>query len=120
MLLVWKKGMGMNWYLEVLKNFAAFDGRAGREEFWHFILINIAVCSALYAAYSSLWAIYAMVVLMPTIAVSVRRLHDIGRSGWWLIVVANPVLGFVYLFFMMQDGAHGANQYGFNPKDVIV
>jgi uncharacterized membrane protein YhaH (DUF805 family) len=119
MLKKWKKGTGMNWYLEGLKNFAAFDGRAGREEFWHFTLINVLVCLALYATYSSLWAIYALTVLMPSIAISVRRLHDIGRSGWWLFIVANPFLGFVYLFFMLQDGAHGENQYGFNPKDVI-
>lgn len=108
----------MNWYLEVLKNFAGFDGRAGREEFWHFTLVNVVICVVLYISYHGLWAIYAMLVLMPSIAVSVRRLHDIGRSGWWLLIAVVSA-GIVYLFFMLQDGTHGENEYGFNPKDVI-
>lgn len=109
----------MNWYLDVLKNFAVIDGRAGREEYWHFTLINIVVCIALYASYNSLWAIYALAVLVPGITVSIRRLHDIGRSGWWFLIAFVPVVGIVYLIFMLQDGMHGENQYGFNPKDFI-
>jgi uncharacterized membrane protein YhaH (DUF805 family) len=106
----------MNWYLEVLKNYAVFDGRAGREEYWQFTLLNIIVSLALYLTLNELWAVYTVVILIPSIAVSVRRLHDIDRSGWWVLSVIVPV---VLLFMMLLDGKPGENRYGFNPKDVI-
>jgi uncharacterized membrane protein YhaH (DUF805 family) len=106
----------MRWYLDVLKNYSVFDGRAGREEYWQFTLINIIISIALYATLNDLWAVYTVAVLIPTIAVSIRRLHDIGRSGWWVLSAIVPV---VLLFMMMLDGKTGPNQYGFNPKDVI-
>ncbi len=107
----------MNWYLDVLKNYAEFDGRAGREEFWYFILLNIVINIALMVPW--LWSIYMMAVLIPSIAVSVRRLHDIDHSGWWLLVAIVPVFGIALLFLLMQDSKAGENQYGFNPKDII-
>jgi uncharacterized membrane protein YhaH (DUF805 family) len=106
----------MNGYLEVLKNYAVFDGRAGREEYWQFTLLNIIISIALYVTINELWAVYTVAVLIPTIAVSIRRLHDIDRSGWWVLSVIVPV---VLLFLMLLDGKPGQNQYGFNPKDVI-
>lgn len=106
----------MGWYLDVLKNYAVFDGRAGREEYWQFTLLNIIISTVLYFSLHELWAIYTVVVLIPSIAVSVRRLHDIDRSGWWILSVIVPV---VLLFMMALDGKTGPNQYGFNPKDVI-
>jgi uncharacterized membrane protein YhaH (DUF805 family) len=109
----------MNRYLEVLKNYAEFDGRAGREEFWYFTLINIIICFALFFTYDGLWALYALAVLIPSIAVSVRRLHDIDRSGWWVLIVIVPVVDVLLLFLMLRDSEPGVNQYGFNPKDVI-
>ncbi len=110
----------MNWYLDVLvKKYAVFDGRAGREEYWHFTLINIIFSLALYAGFNEVWAIYALVVLIPSIAVTVRRLHDIDRSGWWFLMVIVPILDIALLIMMLLDGKPGPNQYGFNPKDVI-
>ncbi|MBU1425493.1 MAG: DUF805 domain-containing protein [Gammaproteobacteria bacterium] len=109
----------MAWYLDVLKNYAVFDGRAGREEFWQFTLINIFVTIILYASMNDLWAVYTVAVLIPSIAVSVRRLHDIDRSGWWFLIAIVPVIDVVLLFMMLLEGKPGANQYGFNPKDVI-
>jgi uncharacterized membrane protein YhaH (DUF805 family) len=109
----------MNWYLDVLKNYAAFEGRAGREEFWHFTTLNILVSLALFSTNSHLLAFYALAVLIPSIAVSVRRLHDINRSGWWLLIAVVPILCIVVVIFLMQDGVAGQNQHGFNPKDVI-
>ena len=106
----------MNWYLEVLKNYAVFDGRAGREEYWHFTFLNIIISIALYVTINELWAVYTVAVLLPSFAVSVRRLHDIDRGGWWILSVIVPV---VLLFLMLLDGKPGQNQYGFNPKDVI-
>lgn len=106
----------MNWYLDVLKNYAAFDGRAGREEYWHFTLLNLIIIAALLAGFTDLCIVYALAVLIPSVAVTVRRLHDIDRNGWWILsVIVFPVL----LVLMMQDGRPGQNQYGFNPKDVI-
>ncbi|MBI5890989.1 MAG: DUF805 domain-containing protein [Nitrosomonadales bacterium] len=109
----------MNWYFDVLKNYAAFEGRAGREEYWHFTLLNIIVGIALFVTLNELWAVYTVVVLTPSVAVSVRRLHDIDRSGWWVLIAAVPFLVIVLLFLMLQDGEPGENRYGFNPKDVI-
>jgi uncharacterized membrane protein YhaH (DUF805 family) len=109
----------MNWYLDVLKNYAAFDGRAGREEFWQFTVLNIIISIALFVANNELWAVYAVAILIPSIAVSVRRLHDTDRSGWWVVIVIVPVFLIVYFYLMLQDSKPGDNQYGFNPKDVI-
>jgi uncharacterized membrane protein YhaH (DUF805 family) len=109
----------MNWYLDVLKNYADFDGRAGREEYWYFILFNILINVFLLATHNWLWAMYTLAVLIPSIAVSVRRLHDTSHSGWWVLIAVVPVLGFVFLFLMLQDSEPSVNQYGFNPKDVI-
>lgn len=109
----------MNWYLEVLRNYAVLDGRAGREEYWQFTLLNIIISAALYLSFKDLWAVYTVAVLIPSIAVSVRRLHDIDRSGWWVLIVIVPLLLIVLLFMMLLDGKPGENQYGFNPKDVI-
>lgn len=106
----------MDWYMDVLRNYAAFDGRAGREEFWHFTLFNCVISIALFFTFNELWAVYTVVVLIPTIAVSVRRLHDLDRSGWWVLTGIVPV---VLLFILVLDGKPGANRYGFNPKDVI-
>ncbi len=109
----------MNWYLDVLKSYAEFDGRAGREEFWYFTLLNIVINIALMVTNTWLWSIYMVAVLIPSLAVSVRRLHDIDHSGWWLLVAIVPVFGIALLFLMMQDSKPGENQYGYNPKDVI-
>jgi uncharacterized membrane protein YhaH (DUF805 family) len=109
----------MNWYFDVLKNYAVFDGRAGREEYWQFTLPNIIISICLYFTLNDLWAIYTVVVLIPSVAVSIRRLHDIDRSGWWLLIVIVPFFVIVLLFMMLLDGKSGENRYGFNPKDVI-
>jgi uncharacterized membrane protein YhaH (DUF805 family) len=83
----------MNWYLKVLKQYADFNGRARRQEYWMFVVFNIIfsiVAGALDAAFGSWGAIaglYGLVVLIPGLAVSVRRLHDIGKSGWMLLDV---------------------------------
>ena len=109
----------MNWYLEVLKNYAAFDGRAGREEFWHYTLLNIIIGVSLYFTLNDLCVVYSVFALIPSIAVSVRRLHDIDRGGWQVLIALVPLWNIVFLFQMLQDGKPGQNQYGFNPKDVI-
>jgi len=120
----------MNWYLEVLKKYVVFNGRAKREEYWYFVLFNIiigivlTVIDAVTGSFSPetgtglLGGIYSLAVLLPTIAVSVRRLHDTGRSGWWLLISLVPLIGpIVLLIFMAQNSKPGQNQYGVNPQE---
>lgn len=114
----------MNWYLEVLRKYAVFDGRARRMEYWIFFLSNLIIVSALrFAATLAgipdlIGLLYALGVLVPGIAVGVRRLHDTDRSGWWLLIAFVPFVGAVALLvFMAQDSAPGENRYGTSPKE---
>jgi uncharacterized membrane protein YhaH (DUF805 family) len=112
----------MNYYTDVLKKYAVFDGRARRKEYWMFVLFN-AIASMILgivdtAIHSPLLGIvYALGVLIPSLAVAVRRLHDTGRSGWWILIGLVPIVGTVILIvFMVMDSQLGENQYGPNPK----
>lgn len=113
----------MNWYLGVFKKYAVFGGRARRKEYWFFFLFNLIatmILGAIDGAIGSagiLGGLYALAVIVPSIAVAVRRLHDTDRSGWWLLIALIPVIGIIVLLvFMLQDGKSGSNQYGENPK----
>jgi uncharacterized membrane protein YhaH (DUF805 family) len=117
----------MNWYLEALGKYAVFTGRSRRKEYWFFVLFNLLISLGLGfldgwfglggAAIGLLSGVYALAIVVPAIAVSVRRLHDTGKSGWWLLIGLVPLLGpLVLLFFMIQDGEPGSNRYGENPK----
>jgi uncharacterized membrane protein YhaH (DUF805 family) len=121
----------MNWYFEVLKKYAVFSGRARRTEFWMFTLISALITFVLAlidgflritpeGRLSLLAGLYNLAVLLPSSGVSVRRLHDTGRSGWWSLIGAIPVLGWVVLLvFLAQDSQPGANQFGPNPKGAM-
>jgi uncharacterized membrane protein YhaH (DUF805 family) len=118
----------MNWYLEVLRKYAVFDGRARRQEYWMFTLIGamLPVALVVLAAMlgtnmentsSMIIGAYYLAILLPSLAVAVRRLHDTGRSGWWLVVAVIPLIGSIaLLIFTLQDSEQGTNQYGPNPK----
>ncbi|MFJ9109436.1 DUF805 domain-containing protein [Streptomyces sp. NPDC102283] len=112
----------MNWYLAVLKNYAGFSGRARRKEYWMFALISFVVSLVLTIIGNLIGAdflsyIYAVAILVPSLAVAVRRLHDTGRSGWWLLIGIVPLVGFIILIvFLASEGKHEANQHGQNPK----
>ncbi len=113
----------MNWYLEVIQKYAVFDGRARRKEYWMFFLFNIIIAIVLSIIEGSvgspgiLSTLYSLAVLLPSIGVSIRRLHDTGRTGWWLLIGLIPLLGLIILLvFMAQEGEAGENQYGPNPK----
>jgi uncharacterized membrane protein YhaH (DUF805 family) len=115
----------MNWYLDVLKKYAVFSGRARRTEYWMFFLFNIIIVIAIGVVESIIGSpgviglLYSLAVLLPGIAVSIRRLHDTGRTGWWMLVALVPVIGaIVLLIFMIQDSKPGTNQYGANPKGI--
>ena len=115
----------MHWYLEVLRKYATFSGRARRKEYWMFALINILIMLGLTIVEGTsgvtdggvLSALYSLAVVIPSIAVTVRRLHDTGRSGWWILLPLIPVLGaFVLLVFTCLDSEPDTNRYGANPK----
>ena len=113
----------MNWYLGVLKKYAVFSGRARRKEYWMFFLVNfiilllLGLIEAALGLPAVLTFLYTLAVLIPHIAVGVRRLHDTGRSGWWLLLSLVPLVGiFIVLFFLILDGQPGENSYGPNPK----
>lgn len=125
----------MKWYVKVLKQYADFSGRARRKEFWMFTLINTIIWAVPYtlaftmlsnnpeSAFATiLFAIvglYGLGVFIPSLAVTVRRLHDTDRSGWWILIGLIPVIGFIVLLvFYVQNSQAGSNQYGENPKGV--
>ncbi|MED4531174.1 DUF805 domain-containing protein [Metabacillus fastidiosus] len=115
----------MHWYLRVLKNYATFEGRARRKEYWMFYLINAIISIILITAeratdmifFSLLDVLYALAILLPSLAVAVRRLHDTGRSGWWFLINLIPIIGaLVFLIFTCLDSEPNSNKYGPNPK----
>ena len=117
----------MNWYLEVLKKYAVFSGRARRQEYWMFVLVYIisyillGIIEGIVNLTGVLTTIYALAVLLPSLGVGVRRLHDTGRSGWWWLIGFIPLIGIVVLiYFAVQDSQPGENQYGPNPKQAAV
>ena len=110
----------MNWYLEVLKKYAVFDGRARRTEFWLFVLFN-GIIGFILSFVSILEILYMLAVFIPSLAVGARRLHDTGRSGWWMLISFVPLIGaIVLLVFFVQDSQECDNQYGPNPKSFPV
>jgi uncharacterized membrane protein YhaH (DUF805 family) len=119
----------MNWYLEVLRKYAVFRGRARRREYWIFEVMNSVIAGALfvlavvlgkagYPYFLSLPVLYLLATAIPSLSSSVRRLHDTGRSGWWLWISGIPAIGpIVVVAFMVQDSQPGENRYGPNPKE---
>ena len=113
----------MNWYLGCWKKFAEFSGRARRQEFWMFALFNtlasfaLAIVDGILGTSGALGGLYSLAVLIPSVAVSVRRLHDTDHSGWWILINVLPLIGWIiYLVFLCSDSKPGANRFGANPK----
>ena len=106
----------MNYYLKVLQNYATFSGRARRSEYWYFFLINVIISFILgfvggVMGTSILSNIYVLAVLIPGIAVGVRRMHDVDKSGWFLLIT-------IYnLILACTEGTKGENEYGADPKE---
>jgi uncharacterized membrane protein YhaH (DUF805 family) len=120
----------MNWYLEALKKYAVFNGRARRKEYWYFVLFNFLADIVLTfidraaglnneSGFGLFSGIYTLAILVPGIAVSVRRLHDTGRSGWWLLIGLVPFVGGIVLFIFTLQDSKPDNQYGPNPKGSV-
>jgi uncharacterized membrane protein YhaH (DUF805 family) len=117
-------GQIMQWYLNVLKNYVNFNGRARRKEYWMFTLITVIITIILSIVElilgfeeAVITALYSLAVMLPTLAVTIRRLHDTGRSGWWFLISLIPLIGaIVILVFTVQDSQVDENKYGPNPK----
>lgn len=119
----------MNWYLEALKKYAVFDGRARRKEFWFFwlfnlifliiavILDNVLGIAIKRKGYGLITAVYSLAMLLPLLAVYVRRLHDVGKGGKYLFIMLIPIAGTIWsLVLVCRDSMPRENQYGPNPK----
>ena len=113
----------MDWFIDcITKNYVNFSGRARRKEYWMFNLFNIIVCFVVILLDSLLEfnyvliLIYVLAILLPSYAVTVRRLHDTGKSGWWLLLMFVPFGNIILLIFCLIDSTPGPNQYGENPK----
>jgi uncharacterized membrane protein YhaH (DUF805 family) len=115
----------MNWYLKVLKQYADFSGRARRQEYWMFILINAIISWSFtlldnlagVTIFTTLSYFYTLAVLIPGLAVAVRRLHDIGKSGWWYLLILFPIVGWIWLIVLFAtEGESRPNNWGENPK----
>jgi|TARA_B110000238_G_scaffold192217_1_gene227317 uncharacterized membrane protein YhaH (DUF805 family) len=113
----------MEWYISVLKQYAVFEGRARRKEYWMFSLFNfviviaIGIIESVIGTDGIIYSLYLLLMLIPSIAVTIRRLHDTGRSGWWLLVAFIPLVGSITLLvFLVLDSETENNHYGANPK----
>lgn len=116
--------MNFNYFLDVVKNkYADFNGRARRQEYWMYILVYIilAIVASIIDSIIGmqiLGSILGLALLVPSLAVGVRRLHDISKSGWFLLLGIVPIANFYLLYLLVQDGTPGSNEYGANPKEV--
>jgi uncharacterized membrane protein YhaH (DUF805 family) len=120
----------MEWYLKVVRdNYANFSGRARRQEYWMFVLINLLITIAIAAVsfglgaaldmplLGSLYVIYVLALVIPSLAVAVRRLHDVGKSGWFYLITLIPLIGGIWLIILFAtEGDKGNNAYGPDQK----
>jgi uncharacterized membrane protein YhaH (DUF805 family) len=122
----------MEWYLRVWQRYAEFSGRSRRMEYWMFSLIHFVILLVLCAGIagfglakqpmvgatlSLIAGAYGLAALVPSLALCVRRLHDIDKSGWWILIGLVPAVGGIVLLVMAAlAGTPGANQFGSDPK----
>jgi uncharacterized membrane protein YhaH (DUF805 family) len=124
----------MEWYQAVLQKYTVFSGRARRKEYWMFVLVNFVIVVGLEIVMgiigsmndnlmylgSGLISLYGLFVFLPALAVAVRRLHDVGKSGWWYFIALVPFIGAIWLLILFaSDSQPGENQYGPNPKELV-
>lgn len=116
----------MNWYLKVMREYFDFNGRARRKEYWMFLLLYILLSFALAFVITlvlgerfanGIFGLWMLAHFIPGIMVGIRRMHDIGRSGWWLLISLVPVVGWIIaLYWTVKEGDRGSNAYGPDPK----
>lgn len=121
----------MEWFLLALKKYAEFNGRSRRKEYWMFYLFTIIVNIPLgvldeiadttfqygSGVFSSMFSLFT---LLPWISLTVRRLHDLNKSGWYLLLIFLPIIGWIWLFVLtVTNGDQGPNKYGADPKNPV-
>ena len=121
----------MNWYIKCIKQYADFSGRARRKEYWMFTLFNALIAIVLGFVLgvfevitgtqfisTAISAIYSLFIFIPSLAVCIRRLHDVGKSGWFYLIGLIPIIGWIWLIVLFcTDSQPGANNWGANPKE---
>ncbi len=110
----------MEHYTQAFKQFADFHSRTGRQGFWMFVLINLVISFGIGLVGSMismpfLSILYSLVVFIPGIAITARRLHDIGKSGWWQLIMLIPLIGLIVIIIFCIKESEGDNQYGPKP-----
>lgn len=115
----------MNYYTDVLKKYVDFSGRARRQEYWMYTLFTVGIVIVLaiidfsLETYPLFVGLYFLATFLPSLAVTVRRLHDIGKSGWWYFITLVPFIGGIWLLVLTATaGQQQPNEYGPNPKAV--
>lgn len=124
-----KTTLNMKWFIKAIELCTDFEGRAHREEYWMFVLFNIifgvglSIIDSIFGLkydqfeFGILSTIYSLLIFIPALAAAVRRLHDTGKSGWWMLLVFVPILGAIWLVILLAtEGEHGKNSYGENPR----
>ena len=118
-----KENFEIYWLRNLKEHYADFNGRARRKQFWMFILFNVIfgivflILAQLVSFLAILSGLFSLAVLVPTIAVGVRRLHDIGKSGWFYLLILVPFANFWLIYLLATDSQPGTNEYGANPKE---
>lgn len=112
-----------DWFMKCLKNYANFNGRARRKEYWYFRLSNLGLAllaiglDMMLGLGDFLLVLVCIALFIPDLAVSCRRLHDIGKSGWWILIALLPLVGILLLvYWFVQDSQPDSNLYGARPK----
>ena len=121
----------MKWYIKVLKQYADFKGRARREEYWMFTLFQIIfgvtamiidnlLNSTIYPLpYGYIYLLFILITFIPSFALAIRRLHDVGKSGWMSLIVLIPIIGAIWILVLfVTDGQKEINKWGPNPKEI--
>ena len=119
---------GWDYFLKCFYHFADFSGRARRSEYWYFTLFSSLVSivftlvdmslgmSSMEGSFGVFGGLYSLAIFIPSLAVMVRRLHDVGRSGWWYLIIFTGIGAFVFLYWLFKDSEVGGNKWGENPK----
>jgi uncharacterized membrane protein YhaH (DUF805 family) len=122
----------MKWFIKCIKQYADFKGRARRKEYWMFTLFYLLFLLPLallvgieigleieVRIFTILFVLFIFALIVPTYAVTARRLHDTGRSGWWILINFIPYIGGIWLFVLTcLDSKPGTNKWGDNPKEI--
>lgn len=111
----------MEYFVDAFKQYATFTGRATRTQYWMFVLIYLIIAIVLgvidgLLGIGVLGPIFGLVMLIPSISITARRLHDTGRTGWWQLIYFVPLIGLIVMIIFLVQDSDANNEYGANPK----